>query len=191
MMIKKWKTGIIATAIAATFYMASMTPLFAQQDFSLCDGLRGASFGICHAGLAVGCDKDDTLSSTQCLKIEGQFIKFAGTPPPWLICPCFAEEDLAAITRDNVCTQTIITDNVGPSEVIRWFFTGFGGFDAGVISECVETLVNTCLTKDAVPIVILNRRQDQACESLSAAVLDEFFSVGGQCEPFTLFCTAP
>lgn len=69
--------------------MISLPASTQGSDFSLCDGLRGADFGLCRAGVAIGCDIDDTQPA--CAQIADEFEKITGEPPPWvLLCPCFS-----------------------------------------------------------------------------------------------------
>jgi hypothetical protein len=61
-------TSVMSTAIAD------------KPDFSHCDGLKGAAKGLCHAGIAVGCDQE---ASNACEQIEEQYTAKTGNEPPW------------------------------------------------------------------------------------------------------------
>lgn len=56
------------------------TAIADKPDFSLCDGLMGAAKGLCHAGIAVGCDQE---ASNACEQIEEQYTAKTGNEPPW------------------------------------------------------------------------------------------------------------
>lgn len=62
-----------------------------SKDFSTCEGLSGAEWGLCRAGVAAGC-ADGTGSASACDEIESTYTSFAGNPPPWIEprveCPC-------------------------------------------------------------------------------------------------------
>lgn len=54
-----------------------------QPDFSICDGLQGAVFGLCRAGVAAGC-ADGSAAGAACASIEDQYAIIAGSQAPWL-----------------------------------------------------------------------------------------------------------
>jgi hypothetical protein len=56
-------------------------------DFNFCDSLTGAAFGLCRAGVAVGCTEEESRASklNSCESIEAQFEQLTGTNPPWLV----------------------------------------------------------------------------------------------------------
>jgi hypothetical protein len=72
-------TFVIFTSLASTAFSGSPNASD-PPDFSLCDGLMGAAKGLCHAGIAVGCDQE---ASTACEQIEGQYTAKTGNEPPW------------------------------------------------------------------------------------------------------------
>jgi len=60
------------------------SPAFAQApDFSICSEQRGAAFGLCRGGVAIGCDMDD--SSNACAQIAEQFEQITGELPAWVV----------------------------------------------------------------------------------------------------------
>ena len=73
-------TSVMSTAIAD------------KPDFSLCDGLKGAAKGLCHAGIAVGCDQE---ASNACEQIEEQYTAKTGNEPPWADRTIFVTSEVA------------------------------------------------------------------------------------------------
>ena len=59
-----------ALAVASLLIPNTVT---AQPNFSLCDGLKGAAWGLCRGGVAVGCDTDEGPAEA-CAVIESNFI---------------------------------------------------------------------------------------------------------------------
>lgn len=57
----------IVSALAVMFALVALSfqSLAGPPDFSICDDLRGAARGLCHAGVAIGCADDD--SSNACV----------------------------------------------------------------------------------------------------------------------------
>jgi hypothetical protein len=72
-------TLVIFTSLASTAFSGSPNSS-GPPDFSPCDGLMGAAKGLCHAGIAVGCDQE---ASTACEQIEEQYKAKTGNEPPW------------------------------------------------------------------------------------------------------------
>lgn len=72
-------TLVIFTSLASTAFSGSPNSS-GPPDFSLCGGLMGAAKGLCHAGIAVGCDQK---ASTACEQIEEQYTAKTGNEPPW------------------------------------------------------------------------------------------------------------
>jgi hypothetical protein len=72
-------TFVIFTSLASTAFSGSPNAS-GPPDFSLCDGLTGAAKGLCHAGIAVGCDQK---ASAACEQIEEQYTAKTGNEPPW------------------------------------------------------------------------------------------------------------
>ncbi len=59
-----------------------------MPDFSICDGLTGASRGLCRAGVAAGC-ADGTGNPTACAEIEERYMMVSGgDDAPWILPPC-------------------------------------------------------------------------------------------------------
>jgi hypothetical protein len=73
-------TFVIFTSLASTAFSGSPNSS-GPPDFSPCDGLMGAAKGLCHAGIAVGCDQE---ASTACEQIEEQYTAKTGNEPPWV-----------------------------------------------------------------------------------------------------------
>ena len=77
---------ILPTVPMALVVIALLTPdeAFAQTpDFSICDGLRGAPWGLCRAGVIVGCNTGGGPPRI-CAAIEQTFETVTGSLPPWL-----------------------------------------------------------------------------------------------------------
>ena len=56
-----------------------------KKNFSICDGLSGAAFGLCKGGVAVGCDQEaGSELKPGCEAIEEKFEEVAGSEAPWL-----------------------------------------------------------------------------------------------------------
>jgi len=84
-----WLGRIIGTAL---IYCTFITPASADPpDFSICDGLSGAAWGLCRGGVAAGC-ADGTGNPTACMSIEDNFTSATGVDAPWITptvtCPC-------------------------------------------------------------------------------------------------------
>ena len=81
----------IALLIVVSLSLSPVTISAASPDFSMCDGLSGAEWGVCRAGVAAGC-ADDSGSASACDQIESTYESVAGSPPPWIEppveCPC-------------------------------------------------------------------------------------------------------
>lgn len=73
----------IVSALAVMFALVALSfqSLAGPPDFSICDDLRGAARGLCHAGVAIGCADDD--SSNACVRIAERFERLTGGPPPY------------------------------------------------------------------------------------------------------------
>lgn len=81
---KYWlQTAVICALTSIAILIVSFPASSAKWDFSLCDGLYGAAFGLCRSGIAVGCDLDDTQPA--CSQIAEQFEQITGELPPWVI----------------------------------------------------------------------------------------------------------
>jgi len=84
-----WLGRIIGTAL---IYSTFITPASADPpDFSICDGLSGAAWGLCRGGVAAGC-ADGSGNPTACMSIEDSFRAATGEDAPWITppvtCPC-------------------------------------------------------------------------------------------------------
>ena len=81
----------IALLLAGSLSLSPATISAASPDFSMCDGLTGAEWGVCRAGVAAGC-ADGSGSASACDQIESTYESVAGSPPPWIEppveCPC-------------------------------------------------------------------------------------------------------
>ena len=84
MLSKHIVRSLILSAILCS--CISLSARAQPPDFTICDGLRGQAGGLCRAGVAVGCDIDDTHPG--CSQIEELFRNVTGTSPPWSACPC-------------------------------------------------------------------------------------------------------
>ena len=98
----------------------------APADFSMCEGLTGAEWGICRAGAAAGC-ADGTGNASACDEIESTYTSVSGSPPPWIEppveCPC----DYSLVPTDQeYWIEGLISDDI-------WFRCGFD--EALVYSE--------------------------------------------------------
>ena len=76
------KLRIISTLVVLLALAGLSLQSFAgPSDFSICEDLTGPARGLCHAGVAVGCDSDG--SSNACAQIAEQFENVTGEPPPY------------------------------------------------------------------------------------------------------------
>lgn len=69
-------------------------------DTAICDGLTGAAWGLCRAGVASGC-ADGTGNPTACAEIEETYAGVTGEEAPWLTPPvvCRCDYNLAPKTE--------------------------------------------------------------------------------------------
>jgi hypothetical protein len=125
---------VLAAAISVVAFLPG--PARAQQpDYSFCDGLTGAAWGLCRGAIAAGC-ADDTGDPTACAHIEENYLAVTGEEAPWVVppalCPCdfslypksatvwdagaidFQCPETFAVFRDNLDTE-IGTTRSGPS----------------------------------------------------------------------------
>ena len=71
------QTWLRMLAVIALIYCTIVTPATAAPpDFSICDGLTGAEWGLCRGGVAAGC-ADGTGDPTSCMMIEDNFAAIA------------------------------------------------------------------------------------------------------------------
>ncbi len=75
-------------------------------DFSICDGLTGAAWGLCRAGVAAGC-ADGTGGTTPCTRIEDMFFDVAGVDAPWIAPPAACPCDYAAYVPLTAATWSV------------------------------------------------------------------------------------
>ena len=136
--IGSWaRSGILAFVLVAVMLPASS---FAQ-DFTLCDGLRGAAFGLCRAGVAVGCDVDDTQSS--CDQIAAQFEQITGEQPPWA--------EVATIEPNSGGQNTIFTITYAPggmqiTDLVIFYLLGTDPADGTIVDVLTVSADGTELT---------------------------------------------
>jgi hypothetical protein len=88
----------VLTISAAVLFEMTVLPRGAAQadppDFTICDGLSGAAWGLCRAGVAVGCADDPPSGNSEaCMSIEDNYAAVSGEDAPWIApplppCPC-------------------------------------------------------------------------------------------------------
>jgi hypothetical protein len=105
-----WSIEIASIAILSCIINA---PVSAQPpDFSICEGLTGAAWGLCRGGVAAGC-ADGTGSLTSCAIIEENFRSVTGNDPPWITppvtCPCDYATDVPIDTAWDTVTQAVFS----------------------------------------------------------------------------------
>jgi hypothetical protein len=66
-----------------------------------CSAYSGKAFGICISAMNNACGTDNEENAQACDNMENHFIDVTGEMPPWLVCPCWAEAELQAVTADN------------------------------------------------------------------------------------------
>ncbi len=103
-----WLGKIIGTAL---IYCTFITPASADPpDFSICDGLSGAAWGLCRGGVAAGC-ADGTGNPTACMRIEENYRSVTGEDAPWITppvtCPCDYLTDVPIATEWAVCNKRV------------------------------------------------------------------------------------
>jgi hypothetical protein len=88
------KYVVMATASVATVLLIVTGHALAGNSDPMCEGLRGAAFGLCTAALAVGCD-DPALGcdSSACAHLEDNFRRTTGDEPPWTQPGCCHNSD--------------------------------------------------------------------------------------------------
>ncbi|MDX1400384.1 MAG: hypothetical protein R3245_00535, partial [Kiloniellales bacterium] len=88
------RTSLFAAVLGGVALFAPQMSRAAPPDFSICDGLSGAAWGLCRAGVAVGCaDEPPTGNPEACMSIEDNYAAVTGEDPPWIApplphCPC-------------------------------------------------------------------------------------------------------
>ncbi len=124
-MIKKISFKLSCIFAAALLTIGLFPANAAPPDTSVCDGQKGAAWGLCRAGVAIGCDVDS--SQNGCTSVAEQFEKVAGSPPPWEIIRCGG---IAGITcPDGLTCVDDPTDACDPD---------CGGADCGGVCVVVE-----------------------------------------------------
>ncbi|NCF24793.1 MAG: hypothetical protein GWP60_09660 [Gammaproteobacteria bacterium] len=96
---------------ATLIYCTSITPASADPpDFSICDGLTGAAWGLCRGGVAAGC-ADGTGNPTACMAIEENYMSITGEDAPWITppvtCPCDYLTDVPIDTAWDLVTTAV------------------------------------------------------------------------------------
>lgn len=91
---------LFCTAAALMYFTFAAPSLAGPPDFSICDGLSGAGWGLCRAGVATGC-ADSTGNAIACGNIEDQFLQVTGNYPPWIITPVTCPCDYDVIDKTN------------------------------------------------------------------------------------------
>ncbi len=96
------QTWLIKIAGVALICCTFFTPASADPpDFSICDGLSGAAWGLCRGGVAAGCT-DGTGNPDACMTIEDNFTSVTGDDAPWITppvtCPCNYAADVPVDT---------------------------------------------------------------------------------------------
>ncbi len=82
---------LMLAVVSGLIILASEPARAEGADSSPCAALSGAAWGLCSAGIAVGCHvgKGDLRACTQ---IEESFLRVAGREAPWIVppaeCPC-------------------------------------------------------------------------------------------------------
>jgi len=85
---------ILAAAAGIMFFMSA--PLrAAPPDFSVCDGLTGAAWGLCRGGVAAGCA--DGPGTEACANIEATIRNVTGNEAPWIVPPAVCPCDFTAV----------------------------------------------------------------------------------------------
>jgi len=67
-----------------------------------CSAYSGKAFGICISAMSNACGTDNEENAQACDNMENHFIDATGEMPPWLVCPCWDEIDLLAVTAENI-----------------------------------------------------------------------------------------
>ncbi len=107
-MKQTWLRKIAGTAL---IYCSFVTPaIAAPPDFSICDALTGAAWGLCRGGVAAGC-ADGSGNATACMTIEDNFRSVTGEDAPWITppvtCPCDYVTDVPIATAWVLVTNAV------------------------------------------------------------------------------------
>lgn len=71
------------TLFSAGFLALAALPAYGQSsDSTICDGLKGAAYGLCKAGTAIGCDTDSG-DAASCAAIAENYSRVTGSEAPW------------------------------------------------------------------------------------------------------------
>ena len=101
-----WSIKIAVIAILCSLINSPALPQ--TPDFSVCEGLTGAAWGLCRGGVAAGC-ADRTGSPTACAIIEENYRSVTGNDAPWITppvtCPCDYATDVPIDTAWDTVTQ--------------------------------------------------------------------------------------
>jgi hypothetical protein len=109
----------IVSTLVVVFTLAGLSfqSLAGPADFSVCGDLSGPARGLCQAGVAIGCDSDN--SSNACEQIAEQFENVAGEPPPYVPpdpyppCECWSDMELKSAFPE--ATASTVCHLIGPS----------------------------------------------------------------------------
>ena len=101
----------IFVALCGLVFLSSGSARAAPPDFSLCDSLSGAAWGLCRGGVAAGC-ADGSGNMTTCSIIEENFSGVTGIDPPWVaplpVCPCdFSTIEQTIVIWPSTTTQPV------------------------------------------------------------------------------------
>lgn len=113
-MIKSLLTVSVAAIVISLASVApsSNSAIAQPPDFSICDGLTGAAWGLCRGGVAAGC-ADGTGNPTACMSIADNFRSVTGEDPPWITppvtCPCDYVADVPIGTEWAFVTQAVFS----------------------------------------------------------------------------------
>lgn len=139
-------------------------------DEGVCDGEKGAAFGLCNAYCeAMDCDSDNPNANQKaCDKVKANYERITGGSLPCdLFCPCFTAEELLALGPVSECGENIPgfpdlagwaaqngiacsgTDCTGPDLACGYVNLDNGIFrtevvDADTDADCRTIIVETC-----------------------------------------------
>jgi len=163
----------LLTALLIPISAGAQTPV----EESVCDGLLGASWGLCNAYCeAMDCDSEDpNASSTACLKVLSKYNAQteARIPCARVQCPCWAPEDvdtlLSECERDGVSVTCLDMDLQGQGQLSLTAMECGEDRTLHYLRAVIDARIRvraTCATANVPPL--RNRGREIAIDSASA-----------------------
>jgi hypothetical protein len=124
-----------------------------------CSAYSDKAFGICISAMNNACGTDNEKNAQACDNMENHFIDAAGEMPPWLVCPCWDEIDLLAVTAENISDFMNCEHYAFDYPNMAWihaeeFSFGFSAFNSnsffGAVSGCSAVTLDSYYHQDYI-----------------------------------------